>query len=66
MTACAFDWYAFPVHESNQYKRLRSQARLNDLGETVVPCSSADFTKRIAIDADKWANVIRRARISVN
>ena len=41
------------------------KARLQDLGETVIALSSADFAKRIAADADKWANVIRTAKISI-
>ena len=41
------------------------KARLEALGETVVARSPADFEKRIAADADKWANVIRTARISI-
>ena len=41
------------------------KARLENLGETVVARSSADFAKRIVADADKWANVIRRAGISI-
>ena len=36
-------------------------ARLMDLGGTVVANSAAEFGKRIAADADKWANVIRTA-----
>jgi len=41
------------------------KARLKDLGETVIACSSADFAKRIAADAEKWASVIRTAKISI-
>jgi len=41
------------------------RARLEELGETVTARSSADFGKRIAADADKWANVIRTAKISI-
>jgi tripartite-type tricarboxylate transporter receptor subunit TctC len=41
------------------------KARLEDLGETVVARSSADFGKRIAADADKWAKVIRAANIKL-
>jgi tripartite-type tricarboxylate transporter receptor subunit TctC len=41
------------------------KARLVQLGETVVPRSSAEFAKRIAADADKWAKVIRTANIKV-
>jgi len=44
---------------------LQLKSRLEDLGETVVARSPADFTKRIAADADKWANVIRHAGISI-
>jgi tripartite-type tricarboxylate transporter receptor subunit TctC len=40
-------------------------ARLVDLGATVVANSAADFGKRIAADADKWANVIRTAKIAI-
>jgi len=38
---------------------------LEDLGETVIAHSPADFGKRIAIDADKWAEVIHTAKISI-
>jgi tripartite-type tricarboxylate transporter receptor subunit TctC len=41
------------------------RTRLVDLGGTVVATSAADFAKRIAADADKWANVIRTARIAI-
>ena len=41
------------------------KARLLDLGATVVANSSADFGKRIAADAEKWANVIRTAQIKI-
>ncbi len=41
------------------------RARLVDLGGTVVAHSAADFGKRIAADADKWANVIRIAKIAI-
>ena len=41
------------------------KARLVDLGATVVANSSADFGKRIAADAEKWANVIRTAQIKI-
>ena len=41
------------------------RARLADLGGTVVANSASDFGKRIATDADKWANVIRTAKISI-
>jgi tripartite-type tricarboxylate transporter receptor subunit TctC len=41
------------------------KTRLEDLGETVIAHSPADFGKRIAIDADKWADVIRTAKISI-
>jgi len=41
------------------------KARLEDLGETVIARSPADFGKRIATDADRWANVIRTAKISI-
>ena len=40
--------------------------RLMDLGGSVVANSAVDFGRRIAADADKWANVIRTARISIN
>ena len=40
------------------------QARLIDLGQTVVARSATEFAQRIAADADKWANVIQRARIN--
>jgi tripartite-type tricarboxylate transporter receptor subunit TctC len=41
------------------------RARLVDLGGTLVANSASDFGKRIAADADKWANVIRTAKISI-
>src|SRR5690348_2744097 len=41
------------------------RARLVELGGTVVANSASDFGKRIAADADKWANVIRTAKISI-
>ena len=41
------------------------RARLAELGGTVVPQSAADFGKRIAADADKLANVVRIAKISI-
>jgi len=41
------------------------RARLVELGGTVVAHSAADFGKRIAADADKWANVIRIAKIEI-
>src|SRR6185437_3070494 len=41
------------------------RARLVDLGGTVVANSPADFGKRIAADADKWAKVIRTANIKI-
>jgi tripartite-type tricarboxylate transporter receptor subunit TctC len=43
----------------------RLKARLEDLGETVIAHSAVDFGTRIAIDADKWADVIRAAKISI-
>ena len=43
----------------------RLKTRLEDLGETVIAHSPVDFGKRIAIDADKWADVIRAAKISI-
>jgi tripartite-type tricarboxylate transporter receptor subunit TctC len=41
------------------------QARLTDLGQTVVARSATEFAQRIAADADKWAKVIQRARINI-
>jgi len=41
------------------------RARLVDLGGTVIARSAADFGKRIAADADKWAHVIRTAKITI-
>ncbi|MEA2957117.1 MAG: hypothetical protein QOJ58_2617, partial [Alphaproteobacteria bacterium] len=41
------------------------QTRLIDLGQTVVAQSATEFAQRIAADADKWANVIQRARINI-
>jgi tripartite-type tricarboxylate transporter receptor subunit TctC len=40
--------------------------RLMDLGGSVAANSAVEFGRRIATDADKWANVIRTARISIN
>ena len=39
------------------------QARLADLGGTVLPGSPADFGKLIAQDTEKWGKVIRAANI---
>jgi tripartite-type tricarboxylate transporter receptor subunit TctC len=41
------------------------KARFVDLGGTVVANSPAEFGKRIAADADKWATVIRTANIKI-
>jgi tripartite-type tricarboxylate transporter receptor subunit TctC len=41
------------------------KTRLEQLGETVIAHSPADFGKRIATDGDKWADVIRAAKISI-
>ena len=41
------------------------RARLADMGGTVIARSAADFGKRIAADADKWADVIRTANIKI-
>lgn len=41
------------------------KTRLEHLGETVIVHSPADFAKRIAADEDKWADVIRAAKISI-
>lgn len=41
------------------------RARLVDQGGTVAANSAADFGKRIAADADKWANIIRTAKITI-
>jgi len=41
------------------------RARLVGLGGTVVANSPADFGKRIAADADKWANVVRTSNIKI-
>lgn len=41
------------------------RARLVDLGGTVIARPAADFGKRIAADADKWADVIRTAKIKI-
>jgi tripartite-type tricarboxylate transporter receptor subunit TctC len=41
------------------------KARLLDLGATAVAHSAADFGKRMAADGDKWANVIRIAKITI-
>jgi tripartite-type tricarboxylate transporter receptor subunit TctC len=41
------------------------RARLVDLGGTVMARPAADFGKRVAADADKWADVIRTAKIKI-
>jgi tripartite-type tricarboxylate transporter receptor subunit TctC len=41
------------------------QARLVDLGETVVAGSATDFGQRIASDAEKWAKVMQAAHIKI-
>jgi len=41
------------------------RARILDMGGTVDANSASDFGKRIAADRDKWADVIRTAKISV-
>jgi tripartite-type tricarboxylate transporter receptor subunit TctC len=41
----------------------KMQARLADLGDTVLTGSPADFGKLIAADIDKWAKVIKFANI---
>jgi tripartite-type tricarboxylate transporter receptor subunit TctC len=51
------------INESLADPQLK--ARLEALGETVIAGSPADFEMRIAADADKWANVIRTAKISI-
>jgi hypothetical protein len=39
------------------------KARLADLGGSVLPGSSADFSKFVADDTEKWGKVIRTAHI---
>jgi len=39
------------------------KARFADLGGAPMPMSSAEFTKLIADETDKWAKVIRRANL---
>jgi tripartite-type tricarboxylate transporter receptor subunit TctC len=41
------------------------RSRLAQLGGAAVANSAADFGRRIATDADKWANVIRTAKIGI-
>jgi tripartite-type tricarboxylate transporter receptor subunit TctC len=41
------------------------RARLEALGETVAMHSAADYEKRIVADANKWADVIRTAKIAI-
>lgn len=43
----------------------RLRTRLLDLGESVVPQSSAEFGQRIVRDAEKWAKVIQAAHIKI-
>jgi tripartite-type tricarboxylate transporter receptor subunit TctC len=42
------------------------KARIADLGAVAFPGSSADFTKLIAADTDKWVKVIRVANIKLD
>jgi hypothetical protein len=42
------------------------KGRFADLGGTVLPGSSADFGKLIRDDTEKWAKVIRAAKIKVD
>jgi tripartite-type tricarboxylate transporter receptor subunit TctC len=42
------------------------QARLANLGATVLPGSPADFKKYIAEEVEKWGNVIRAANIKAD
>jgi tripartite-type tricarboxylate transporter receptor subunit TctC len=44
----------------------RMKARIADLGAVVFPGSTAEFTKFIAADSEKWAKVIRAANIKVD
>jgi len=39
------------------------KARFADLGGAPMPMPSAEFTKLIADETDKWAKVIRRANL---
>ena len=41
------------------------KARLADLGGTPLPGSPADFGKLIADETEKWAKVVRAAKIKV-
>ena len=43
----------------------KMQARLADLGATVLPGSPADFGKLIADEVEKWGKVVRAANIKV-
>jgi hypothetical protein len=43
-----------------------SQARLANLGATVLPGSPADFAKLIADETMKWGKVILAANIKAN
>ena len=45
---------------------LGVKARFADLGGMVLPGSSADFGKLIRDDTEKWAKVIRAAKIKVD
>jgi tripartite-type tricarboxylate transporter receptor subunit TctC len=40
-------------------------ARLADLGAAPMPMTSADFSKHIAAEAEKWGKVVRAANIKV-
>jgi tripartite-type tricarboxylate transporter receptor subunit TctC len=51
------------INEGLADPQLRT--RLIDMGGTVVANSAADFEKRIAAAADKWADVIRTAKIAI-
>jgi tripartite-type tricarboxylate transporter receptor subunit TctC len=44
----------------------KMQARLADLGGTVLPGSSADFGKFIADETEKWGKVVRAANIKAD
>ena len=56
----ATHWYAVALRESTDDKTI---TRLADLGMMPFPSSSADLTKFVADEMEKWGKVIRTANI---